>query len=176
MDLETLQYPIGRFIAPTFVTGSDRTKWLQAMADEPVRLRMATADLTGEQLDTPYRPGGWTVRQVVHHLADAHLTSYTRTRLALTEDRPTIQNFDEKLWAGLQDCTSAPVGISLDLLDAVHRRWVALLTSLSDEQWHRCYFNPESGDMSLEIVLAHYAWHGSHHTAHITSLRERQGW
>jgi uncharacterized damage-inducible protein DinB len=176
VDFEKLQYPIGRFMAPTFVTSSDRAKWLQSIADEPIRLRAATADLTDEQLDTPYRPQGWTVRQVVHHLADAHLNSYIRTRLALTEDHPTVRTFDEKLWAGLRDARSAPIGMSLDLLDALHKRWAALLRPLSAEQWRRGYFNPESGDILLEIVLAHYSWHGRHHTAHITSLREREGW
>jgi len=176
VDLEKLQYPIGRFIAPTFITASDRTKWLQAMADAPIQLRAATMDLGEEQLDTPYRPGGWTVRQVVHHLADGHITSYTRTCLALTEDHPTIQNFDEKLWSELHDAKTAPIEVSLAILDAVHQRWIAAFSGLGDADWRRAYFNPESGDMTMEVVLAHYSWHGRHHTAQITSLRERLGW
>lgn len=176
MNLESLQYPIGRFFAPTIVTASDRAKWLQAITDAPGQLRAAAAGLSGQQLDTRYRPSGWTVRQVIHHVADSHLIIYTRTKLALTEDHPTIRPYNENLWAGLPDANSAPVGMSLDLLDALHRRWTALLGSLSPRDWQRGYFHPESGDMTLERVLAMYAWHGRHHTAHITSLREREGW
>jgi uncharacterized damage-inducible protein DinB len=175
-DLENLQYPIGRFMAPTFVTAVDRGKWLRAMADAPAQLRAAAAGLNDEQLNTSYRPGGWTVRQVVHHLADSHLNSYVRMRLALTEDHPTIRPYDENLWAKLGDAKSAPIGMSLDLLDALHRRWLALLGDLSAGEWRRNYFHPETGDMTLEVVLALYAWHGRHHTAHITSLRQREGW
>jgi len=176
VNLETLQYPIGRFSAPAFVTASDRAKWLRAISDAPAGLCAAVAGLSGEQFDTPYRPGGWTVRQVVHHVADSHLNSYVRMRLALTEEHPTIRPYDEKSWANLGDARAAPAGISLDLLDALHRRWVALLSGLTPEEWRRGYFHPESGDMALETVLALYAWHGRHHTAHITSLREREGW
>jgi uncharacterized damage-inducible protein DinB len=175
-NLENLKYPIGRFIAPTIVTAVDRAKWLRAMADAPPQLRAAAAGLNDEQLNTSYRPGGWTVRQVVHHLADSHLNSYVRMRLALTEDHPTIRPYDENLWANLGDAKSAPIGMSLDLLDALHRRWLALLGDLSAAEWRRNYFHPETGDMTIEVVLALYAWHGSHHTAHITALREREGW
>lgn len=175
-DLENLQYPIGRFLAPTFVTAVDRAKWLRAMADAPAQLRAAVAGLDDEQLNTSYRPGGWTLRQLVHHLADSHLNSYVRMRLALTEDHPTIRPYNEKSWAKLEDAKSAPIGMSLDLLDALHRRWLALLADLSAREWRRTYFHPETGDMTLEAVLALYAWHGRHHTAHITSLRQREGW
>src|SRR5260370_890220 len=129
-----------------------------------------------EQLDTPYRPGGWTVRQVVHHVPDSHMNSYMRFRLALTEEQPAVKGYDEAAWAKLSDAQSAPVELSLALLDSLHRRWVVLLESLSPEQWKRTFQHSELGPVSLERNLALYAWHGKHHVAHITGLRERMGW
>jgi len=175
-DLELLKYPVGRFVAPAIVKANDRENWLESVSNAPGQLRAAVAGLSEEQLDTPYRPDGWTIRQVVHHVADSHMNSYVRMRLALTEDHPTIRPYDERRWAVLGDAKSGPVGMSLDLVEALHRRWVILLRGLDEDQFRRGYHHPESGDMTLELVLALYDWHGRHHTAHITSLRERQGW
>jgi hypothetical protein len=149
---------------------------LAAIAETPAKLRAAVAGLTDQQLDTPYRPGGWTVRQVVHHVPDSHMNSYMRFRLALTEEQPAIKGYDEAAWAKLPDAQSAPVEISLSLLDTLHRRWVMLLESLTPEQWKRTFLHSELGPVSLERNLALYAWHGKHHVAHITGLRERMGW
>jgi uncharacterized damage-inducible protein DinB len=132
--------------------------------------------LTDEQLDTPYRSGGWTVRQVVHHVPDSHLNSYVRFKLALTEDNPTIKPYEEGRWAELSDSNSTPVEVSLTLLESLHDRWVRLLRSLTPEQWKRTFRHPELGEMTLEKTLALYAWHGKHHVAHITELRKERSW
>jgi len=139
-------------------------------------LRAAVAGLRPEQLDTPYRPGGWTVRQVVHHVPDSHMNSYMRFKLALTEDEPTIKPYDEKLWAELADTPATPVEVSLTLLESMHDRWVRLLRSLQDAHFERQFRHPELGVVRLDRNLALYAWHGKHHVAHITSLRERMSW
>jgi hypothetical protein len=136
----------------------------------------AVDGLDEEQLDTPYRPGGWTVRQVVHHLADSHINAFVRFRLGLTEDQPTIKPYDEKLWAELADCRNAPVEMSLSLLEGLHQRWVMLLTGMSDSDYARTIHHPESGILRLDTYLATYGWHSRHHVAHITNLRERLGW
>jgi uncharacterized damage-inducible protein DinB len=150
--------------------------FIQQIEEAPARLREAVKGLTLEELNTPYREGGWTVRQVVHHVPDSHMNSYVRFRLALTEDEPTIKPYMENLWAELPDARSAPIDLSLGLLESLHTRWVALLRSLTPEQWKRQFRHPELGVVSLEQNLALYAWHGRHHVAHITSLRERMGW
>jgi hypothetical protein len=133
--------------------------------------------LTEAQFDTPYRPGGWTVRQVVHHVPDSHLNAYLRFKLALTEENPTIKPYEEARWAELPDTAGTQIGVSLVMLEALHRRWVNLLRSMSEEQWGRTYFHPDQNkSLRLDGVLAMYSWHGKHHTAHITGLRERMGW
>jgi uncharacterized damage-inducible protein DinB len=176
-----LQYPIGKFSWDRSGEGllaseAEWRAWLGEIEQAPARLRAAVAGLSEAQLDTPYRPGGWTVRQVVHHLADSHLNSYVRFRLALTEDEPPIKTYQEKLWAELPDARSAPVEVSLKLLETMHARWVMLLKSLAPQDFARALKHPELGRVTLEKYLALYAWHGKHHVAHITSLRERSGW
>ena len=175
--LETLRFPIGRFSANPPYTPAQIAANLQRIEQAPERLRAAVRGLDPAQLDTPYRSGGWTVRQVVHHLPDSHLNCYVRFRLALTEDEPTIRPYLEARWAELPDAKIGPVELSLELLTAVHRRWAALLRSLRPEQWQRRFFHPEAVQhYRLDTALALYAWHGEHHTAHVTSLRERAGW
>jgi hypothetical protein len=176
-----LQYPVGKFTWNRSGEGllaneAERQQWIAALEETPAWLRAAVAGLTDEQLDTPYRPGGWTVRQVVHHYADSHVNAYARFRLALTENEPTIKPYDEKLWANLNDARTAPTELSLTLLDTLHRRWVLLLRSLKPEDFARAINHPELGRVTLEKYLAMYAWHGKHHVAHITGLRQRSGW
>jgi hypothetical protein len=171
-----LQYPIGRFSYKGESSPAEREQFINDVSALPAQLRAAVAGLTDEQLDTPYRDGGWTVRQVVHHLADSHLNSYVRTRLALTEEVPTITAYDEAQWAELEDARHAPVELSLVLLETLHDRWVRLLRSLQPEDFARQFKHPERGTVSLDNNLALYSWHCKHHTAHINNLRERQGW
>ncbi len=149
---------------------------IDQIAAAPVRMREAIARLSPAQLDTPYREGGWTVRQVVHHVPDSHLNSYIRFKLALTEDVPTIKPYDEARWAELSDTHSTPIKTSLAMLDALHDRWVRLLRSMSETDFQRQLRHPELGTMTLDTLLALYSWHGRHHVAHITSLRQRRGW
>jgi hypothetical protein len=174
--MDDLRYPVGTWDMSTEPTAANRRDWIQQIADAPRRLRAAVDGLSEHQLDTPYRPEGWTVRQVVHHLPDSHLNSYTRFRLALTESEPLIKPYDEKLWAELDDARSAPVDPSLALLTALHQRWVLLLESLSETDFSRTLRHPEIGVVALGSYLGSYAWHGRHHVAHITSLRERLKW
>jgi uncharacterized damage-inducible protein DinB len=170
------RFPIGRFQVPDQVAAVDRARWLDALREAPRALRTAVTGLTPRQLDTPYREGGWTIRQLVHHVADSHMNAYVRFKLALTEDGPTVKAYDEAAWAELPDA-SMPVEVSLDLLDALHARWVELLERLDEPAWRRSFVHPESG-ASVPLVrnLALYAWHGAHHTAHVSRLRERNGW
>ena len=163
------RFPIGRFEYPQAVSPAEREALLGRLASAPARLRAAVAGLTGPQLDTPYREGGWTVRQVVHHLPDSHMNSYVRFKLALTEDEPTIKPYDEAAWALLGDTAATPVEISLTLLECLHARWVTLLRGLTEEQWQRAIRHPVNGLFRLDQVLALYAWHGDHHIAHITN-------
>ena len=158
------------------MTGQGRHECIDQIAQAPSKLREAVAGLTDAQLDTPYRPGGWTVRQVVHHLPDSHMTSYARFRLALTEDQPAIKGYYEDRWAELPDARTAPVELSLTLLEAVHKRWVLLLQSLTPEQMERTFRHSEMGLVPLHKNIALYAWHGRHHVAQITSLRQRMKW
>lgn len=175
-ELEELRYPVGRFSRREDVSADERTGLIDEIAALPSRLRSAVVDLSDEQLDTPYRPEGWTIRQVVHHVADSHVNAYVRFKLALTEDRPTIKPYDQGAWAELPDARAEPVEISLNILDAVHHRWTLLLRTLDEEQWSRVFQHPEIGEVSLDTNLQLYAWHSRHHLAHVTTLAEREGW
>ncbi len=171
-----LRYPIGKFSYNGTLTADLKRDFLNDIAATPAKLRAAVKGLSEDQLNTPYRPGGWTVRQVTHHLPDSHLNSYVRFKLALTEDEPTIKPYAEDRWAELADTKTTPVEVSLTLLDSLHDRWVRLLRSLTPEEWKRTFRHPDLGPMTLEKTLALYAWHGRHHVSHITELRARQGW
>ena len=172
-----LRYPIGRFSWPDTVNEQQRARWIDEIERAPLELRAAVSGLSPAQLDTPYRPGGWTARQVAHHVPDSHLNAYCRFKLALTEDEPTIKPYDEARWAELGDTRTVPLDVSLDLLDALHERWIALIRSMSAADMQRTFRHPEQNRvLRLDQVLALYAWHGRHHTAHITSLRDREGW
>ncbi len=174
-DLDDLRYPIGRFSPPAASVPGIREAQIQTVRLLPERLRAAVAGLNEAQLDTPYREGGWTVRQVVHHLADSHSMAYIRCKLAITGDWPTINAYDEAAWAQLPD-SRLPVNGSLALIEGLHGRWVALLEALTEEDFRKGYNHPEFGRVNLARMLAMYEWHSRHHTAHITSLRARQGW
>jgi len=171
-----LRFPIGRYQAPATITSEQRGEWIQTLALAPAKLRASVDKLSQEQLDTPYRPDGWTVRQVVHHLPDSHMNAYVRFRLALTEVEPTIKPYDEKLWAELPDAKASAISASLELLDGLHGRWVALLGALTPQQFQRTLRHPEIGLITLEWTLGLYAWHCNHHLAHIDRLCERMGW
>jgi hypothetical protein len=171
-----LRYPIGKFHYEGEMTEEARRRAVQQIAETPAKLREAVKGLTTQQLGTAYRPDGWTVRQVVHHVPDSHLNAYIRFKLALTEDEPTIKPYEQERWANLEDTRNTPVEVSLALLDSLHQRWVVLLESLRPEDFARTFRHPEQGIVSLDKQLALYAWHGRHHVAHITSLRERMGW
>ena len=174
---DDLRYPVGSFEFDGDVSPRARERRMGEIAELPARLRQAVAGLTPEQLDTPYRPGGWTVRQVVHHLPDSHLNAYARIRLALTEEEPTIRPYEEARWAELPDARSGPIEPSLALLDSLHQRWLLLLRQLRDADFGRRYRHPEHGRLfALDEALAQYAWHGRHHVAHITSLGRRMSW
>lgn len=166
------RYPIGKFEYPETVTPAHTQRWLEELADAPAKLRAAVDGLTPAQLETPYRDGGWTVRQVVHHVADSHLNAYARFRLALTEEEPTIKPYLEDRWADLPDAKTATTELSLALLDNLHARWVLLLESFEPESYSRTFRHPERGVMSLHKNLALYAWHGRHHVAHILLVKD----
>ena len=170
------RYPIGKFELPKEVTPELRQRAIEETAAAPAQVRAAVSGLSDTQLDTPYREGGWTVRQVVHHLVDSHMNAYVRWRLALTETQPTIRPYDESEWAKLEDARNAPVEVSLKLLEALHERWVRLLRSVKTEQFGRTLLHPEHGVRNLDWLLFLYSWHGKHHTAHITELRKQKGW
>ena len=170
------RYPIGKFYFEGPPTRDQRTKLIAEIEQGPAELRAVVTDLSPQQLDTPYREGGWTVRQVVHHVPDSHMNAYVRWKLALTEDEPTIKPYAEDRWAELADTHSTPIEVSLSLLESLHTRWVRLLRSLAPEDWKRTFRHPERGVVSLEMNLAMYAWHGKHHVAHVTELRKRMGW
>jgi hypothetical protein len=175
-DLDELRYPIGRFSAPATSFSSVRAAQIQTLRMLPQRLRTATFGLTEVQLDTPYREGGWTVRQLVHHIADSHMNCVVRFKLALTEEWPTIKPYNEAAWAALADSRTMPIENSLKFIAALHERWVALLESMTEEDFQRGYNHPERGRQNLATALAMYDWHSRHHTAHIAGLRTRQGW
>jgi len=172
-----LRYPVGKFDFEVPINEADYPMLIAAIAETPGALRAAVAGLSRDQLETRYRPGGWTVKQVAHHVPDSHLNAYTRFKLALTEHEPTIKPYDEAAWAELADSQKVPIEVSLDLLDALHLRWVALLRSMDPAAFNRGLRHPEHGRvLTLKQMLALYAWHGRHHVAHITSLKKREGW
>lgn len=170
-----LRYPVGTLSYADDVTPGKRTAWIRQVAEAPAALRAAVRGLAEAQLETPYRPGGWTVRQLVHHVADSHLNAYIRFKWTLSEENPTIKPYNQEAWARLADTRLTPIGVSLDLLDAVHTRWGALLEALKEEDWGRPLMHPENGPMTLDRLLQLYAWHGRHHVAHVTELRRREG-
>jgi hypothetical protein len=174
--MSDLRYPIGKFTFDGSLTEKQRNQFIDGIEQAPAKLRAAVSGLSPQQLDTAYRPDGWTVRQVVHHVADSHLNAYLRFKWALTEDEPTIKPYYEDRWAELEEARSAPIEISLALLESLHKRWVWMLRSIKPEGWKRTFRHPERGLMGLEKNLGLYAWHGKHHVAHITSLRERMKW
>jgi uncharacterized damage-inducible protein DinB len=171
-----LRYPVGRFEKRETLTPGERRAMIDQIAATPTRMREAIAGLDDAQLDTPYRDGGWTVRQVVHHVPDSHMNAFIRLKLALTEEQPTIKPYDEARWAELSDARDTPIEVSLTLLDSLHARWTGLMRSLRDEDFRRTLEHPEHGVMTLDWLVAMYAWHGRHHVGHITALRERMGW
>lgn len=170
------RYPIGPLQIPVDVTPARRQEAIEAIAEAPAKLRAAARGLDDLQLDTPYREGGWTVRQVIHHVPDSHLNAYVRLKLALTEEKPTIKPYDEAAWAKLADSRSTPIEISQMLLDAIHGRWDRLWRSLKAEDFARKLIHPDHGERTVDWLLFVYEWHGKHHTAHITELRKRMGW
>ncbi len=171
-----IRYPIGRGELEGEITPERRGEWIKDLEDAPRLLRETVEGLSEEQLDTPYREGGWTPRQIVHHLCDSNINSYIRFKLALTEDTPTIKTWDQTKWAELVDGRAAPVEVSLGLLDALHRRWVMFLRSLGEADFKKGFVHPDAGEVSVEENIWNYSWHCRHHTAQITSLRKRMGW
>jgi uncharacterized damage-inducible protein DinB len=170
------RFPIGKFHYEGTPSADQRRKFIAEIEQTPAAVRAAIQNLSPKQLDTPYRDGGWTVRQVVHHVPESHMNAYIRFKLALTEDEPTIKPYAEDRWARLPDVQTTAVEISLALLENLHARWVVLLRGLQEAEWKRTFVHPEMGAVSLEKNLALYAWHGKHHTAHITELRKRMQW
>ena len=171
-----LRYPIGQFDLTAPIIPEQRTTYISQIEEAPAKMRAAVAGLSNEQLATPYRPGGWTVRQVVHHVPDSHVNSYMRFKLAATEDQPLIRTYHEERWAELDDAKNAPLDVSLDFLETLHRRWVMFLKSLSEDDLKKSFQHPDWGLVTLDKAIVWYAWHGRHHVAHITALREREGW
>jgi len=175
-NMDDLRFPIGKFRYDGAPHAEQKQVMLEEIAQTPANLRAAVRGLSDTQLDTEYRPGGWTVRQLVHHVPDSHVNSYVRFKLALTEDDPTIKTYAEDRWAELADSKATPIEVSLALLDSLHDRWVRLLKSLTEEDWKRTFRHPDLGPMTLEKALALYAWHGKHHVAHVAELRKRMSW
>ncbi len=175
-ELETLRFPIGKFDKRVEITNEVLKEWISEIEELPEQLLSATKNLNEEQLDTPYRPGGWTIQQVIHHIADSHINSFIRFKLALTEELPIIKPYEEVLWAELPDGKDMPIDVSLRLLKALHERWTVLLKSLTNEQLHRKFLHPDFGEVLLNTNIGIYAWHGKHHLAHITSLKNRMNW
>ena len=174
--MEDLRYPIGRFEPKERSTGEERSEFIDQIAEAPAQMREAVRGLSDDQLDTPYREGGWTVRQVVHHLADSSINGYVRFKLATTEENLTIKTYDGVRWAELADGKSGPLDMSLGLLDTLHHRWVVFLRSLGPDEFQRPVTHPDWGELSVDVLLQLYAWHGPHHVAHVTELRRREGW
>jgi uncharacterized damage-inducible protein DinB len=174
--MQDLRYPIGEFTSRKNLSSAEHKTLIAEIAAAPSLLRRAIEGLDDRQLDTPYRPGGWTVRQVVHHVPDSHLNAYIRFKLGMTEDHPTIKPYDQDRWSEFPEARTAPPELSLKLLESLHQRWVLFLEGMQKDDFRRTLLHPESGIMTLSDVLQLYAWHGKHHTAHITSLRQRMGW
>lgn len=173
---DDLRYPIGPYVQKPF-SHKQKEEWLLDLKFLPEELEMAVSNLDAYQLQTPYREGGWTVQQLVHHVADSHMNAYIRFRLGLTEINPPIKPYEEKEWAKLPDSNAVPINVSLTLLHALHQRWLATIKDLTEEEWERTVFHPEhKKELSLWMLLGLYAWHGKHHVKHITALRERKGW
>jgi uncharacterized damage-inducible protein DinB len=171
-----LRYPIGKFEFKETITDQQRLEYIRQISETPAKLRAAVNGLNEQQLNTPYRDGGWMVKQVVHHIADSHMNAYIRFKLALTEQEPPIKTYEEQLWAELTDARDASIETSLSLLESLHTRWAMFLRSLTPEDFNRTFIHPQQGVRKLSMLLQLYAWHGRHHVAHITSLRERMGW
>lgn len=177
MNLEKLRFPVGKFHLPETVTSDHISNWTSEIELAPSQYFAATEGLTDEQLDTPYRPDGWTLRQVVHHVADSHMNSYIRFKWTLTENTPTIKAYDETVWAKLEDAKSAPIELSLKLIEALHGRWVVMIKNLSETDLAKTFIHPENGKtISLEYMVGLYAWHSRHHLGHINALKESRGW
>ena len=174
--MSDLRFPVGPWDRRSSLAADERRTLLDQIAATPAALRDAVRGLDDAQLDTPYRDGGWSVRQVVHHLPDSHMNSYIRFKLALTEDEPTIRAYDEDAWSKLADSRITPVETSLVLLESLHERWMLLLRSLDEADFARRLRHPEYGPMTIDTLVSLYAWHGRHHVAHVTALRERSGW
>ena len=174
--MDDLQYPVGRLERKPVLTDPERPQLIDQIAEAPADLRRAVAGLSKEQIDTPYRPGGWTLRQVVHHLPDSHMNAYVRVKLALTETHPAIKSYNEKLWAELYDVHTSPIEASITLLESLHQRWVILFRSMKSRDFQRTMLHSDHGTITVDFILQLYAWHGRHHVAHITSLRDRMGW
>ncbi len=170
------RYPVGQFEWPGKVDEGQRRKFAEQVAETPAHVRAAVKGLSDAQLDTPYREGGWTVRQLVHHLADSHLNAYVRFKLALTEENPPVKTYEQQIWAELPDAKTSPIEPSLTLLESLHKRWSLMFQAMKPADFARTFQHPEWGKVSLEQVLAQYAWHGRHHVAHITELRKAKGW
>jgi hypothetical protein len=176
-NLEKLRYPIGHFICPETISKQVRNSWIQELENLPKRLGALVLSLNESQLDTPYRPGGWSIRQLVHHIADSHHHSYTRFKWALTEEAPLIKAYDEKSWSDLMDAQTAPISLSLTYIEALHAKLVFLLRGLEEDQFEKFYIHPD-GQVKVTVAenIGKYAWHGNHHLAHIQNLVKREGW
>lgn len=173
--MEKLRYPIGKFEYKQNPESKEITEWISDIDRLPDRLENVVIGLSEEQLNTPYRKDGWTIKQVVHHLADSHMNAIIRVKLLLTEDNPAIKAYDEKSWAKLRD-NDLPAEMSLNIIRGVHKRWVRVLEFVTEDDWARTLQHPEKGEMDLKLLTAHYAWHGNHHLAHITTLKDRENW
>ena len=177
MDLEQYKYPIGKFIKPEIITREILHSWIEDIETLPERLKKEVENLSERQLDTPYRQDGWTLRQVIHHLADAHLNAFIRVKLALTEENPVVKPYFEERWAELPDSQNFPVRPSLKIIKGIHQRWSFLLKTLSEQDFQKVFIHPENNrEFKLEEILGIYAWHGNHHLAHISTLKKQKGW
>lgn len=174
--MNDVQYPIGKFQRKSQLTESERSDLIQEISETPANLRKTVHGLLENEVDTPYRPGGWTVRQVVHHLPDSHMNAYIRMKLALTETQPLIKPYNQSLWAELHDGKGGPIEASLTLLESLHQRWVLLMKSLQPKDFLKTMSHPEQGIINIDFLVQLYGWHGRHHVAQIMTLRERQGW